>query len=190
MFGMKKVFLVVSCLALLTLASCGKKNKTEETETPTSLAATTTGGINESTTPLDRTDTLRMGGHVFEIRTNRQTDKSLPKVKDENDVEFYDNKVEVRIVCDGQETFSRTFTKKDFAEKLSNADVSHDVLQGMALDRDQTTASTIVLGAQLGQPGLDGEGPAFSVAITSGGSVTIQSVSNQVTTKEDMEGME
>ena len=131
-----------------------------------------------------------MGGHVFEIRTNRQTDKSLPKVKDENDVEFYDNKVEVRIVCDGQETFSRTFTKKDFAEKLSNADVSHDVLQGMALDRDQTTASTIVLGAQLGQPGLDGEGPAFSVAITSGGSVTIQSVSNRVTTKEDMEGME
>ena len=187
---MKKILLIASCLALLTIASCGKKNKTEADATPKSLAAATTGGVNESTTPLNRTDTLRIGGHVFEITTNRQTDKSLPTIKDETDVVFYDNKVDVRIVRDGEEIFARTFTKKDFVDNSSADDAARDVMQGMALDKDHSSAQTIVLGAQIGQPGLDGEGPAFSVSVSLDGSVAIRSVSNQVTTKTDMEGMD
>ena len=187
---MKKILLVASCLVVLTFASCGKKNKTEADATPKSLAAATTGGVNESTTPLNRTDTLRVGGHVFEITTNRQTDKSLQTVRDEMDVLFYDNKVDVRILCDGEEMFTRTFTKKDFVDKISADDAARDVMQGMALDKDHSSAQTIVLGAQIGQPGLDGEGPAFSVSVSHDGSVVIRSVSNQVTTKTDMEGMD
>ena len=52
------------------------------------------------------------------------------------DVLFYDNKVDVRILCDGEEMFTRTFTKKDFVDKISADDAARDVMQGMALDKD------------------------------------------------------
>ena len=118
----------------------------------------------------------------------RRADTSLPVVTDELGNRFYDNRVEVSILRDGQSFLQRSYTKDAFSDFLSASDKQGTVLLGMAFDADRSDSRAIRLGAQIGQVGVE-EGPAFIVEIPlSGAASSIVRDSNQDTTGDD--GME
>lgn len=109
--------------------------------------------------------TTKLAGKQFEITISRVADKTLPIVKDDLGKEFYDNRVDVVIKCNGQEFYKNSFTKDAFSEFLTTAaDRQGTVLLGMAYDSAKSDGHAIRLGAQIGQVGIE-EGPAFSIEI-------------------------
>jgi len=189
---MKTFFATSMAAALLAFAACSGKDKAEKaTAAPETAGIAESHSVMESASPLLRTDTLRSGGSVLTVSVNRHTDKELPNVRDENDQEFYDNCVEITVRSNGEELLNKRVTKADFSSHLGETEKRTSVLQGMALVPEKSSATTLTFGAQVGQPGLDGEGPAFTVVLDlPGGTMTVCKDKNQDTTRDDMTGEE
>ena len=171
--------------AALTLSACGGKQdaKNESTET---VAVEQTAGPHADN-DLNREYVATLGGHRFEINIKRTADETLPTVTDELGSTFYDNRVEITATRDGEELFTKQFTKNDFTEFVQAADSKGCVLLGMAFDQENSSAATLRFGAQIGQPGIE-EGPAFIVEIpTSGGACSIVRDMRQDTMGEEGE---
>lgn len=185
---MKKIVLASTCLLMgLALASCSSKKSDAEAQNVDS-----TQTINNSNAPYAEPGqsndyTAKLAGKEFVITISRAADKSLPTVKDDLGKEFYDNRVDVLIKCDGQEFYKKSFTKDAFAEFLTTAaERQGTVLLGMAYDSAKSDGHAIRLGAQIGQVGIE-EGPAFSIEIPlNGGATSIVRDNNQDTTGDDM----
>lgn len=188
---MNRFCFLLGTAVLAALAGCQTKDNGGKAEDAAASQQVAADEPQPSTTDMLRSDTLRLGGHAYIITTDRRSDESLPRVKDENDVVFFDNTVSVSITDGGATIFEQTFSKADFESYVSESDRAMCVFQGMALDRDNSDAARICLGAQLGQPGLDGEGPAFNVFIPAGGGkARIEKVDKPFTTLDDMTGDE
>lgn len=185
---MKKISTLLA--AVLTLAACSSPSKPQEAAADADSAAQMSGP-QPSSSDLQLADTLKLGDHTFVVSIQRRTDKALPTVEDEMGTTFYDNSVDVGIRRDGEQVFTRTFTKDDFAASLPEKDTQRGVLLGMALDGGSSTASGVVLTAQVGEPGLEDEATAFSITVTSGrNEPLIRRVQNQLTSRDDMLGEE
>lgn len=186
---MKHFFSLFSFSLMLVLFGCQSKDAENKAESIVEGQQIDADAPQPSSSNLLRCDTMTVAGHEYIITIDRKTDESLPRVKDENDVVFFDNTVAVSITDKGRTIYENTFSKADFESYVSDADRAVSVFQGMAFDRDNSAASAICLGAQLGQPGLEGEGPAFNVFIpTSGGKARIEKVANPFTPLDDMTG--
>ena len=172
---MKKAFGYGMLLLLLSLYSCHSKTKNE---------ATTQDSTEVNA--LERTETFKAGGHTYVLSIKREANRTLPTVKDESGQVYFDNTVEVRLTCDGQEVYSHLFTKADFDSYLSDQEKANLVLQGMGYDPTQKISTVVMLGAQIGTAGLDGDGPAFTLEIPlQGGNAKITPINAQDTTGED-----
>lgn len=181
---MKKIFLLAA--VLLTVAGCGKTDKTQAAEGDT-IGQTQADGPQPSSSDLTLRDTLKADGQTFIVTLSRETDKTLPTVTDEMGTTFYDNKVNVSVTRGGEQVFTHSFTKGDFEASLPEHDKKQGVLLGMAVDKAKSTAQHVVLGAQVGEPGLEDEASTFSVSVTPGSeSFTTERVQNQITTRDDM----
>lgn len=186
---MKRITPVVLAATLLTLSSCKSKNDANDDATAPATEAAAPAGPSESTSPLTRTDTIGSGSGAVIVSLSRSTDRSLPTVRDENDTEFYDNCVEITATRGGEEILRKRMTKADFESLLGDSERRMGVLQGMALVPEKCTASSLALSAQVGQPGLDGEGPAFNVTIAlPSGKTDISKDNNQNAMLEELEG--
>lgn len=185
---MKKIVLVsASLLLVISLAACGGKNSNAEVQQQDSTATTANSNAPYAEPNQNNKSSVTLAGKHFEISIQRTADKSLPIVTDDLGKQFYDNRVDVVITCNGQEFFKRSFTKEAFADFLTTtADRQGTVLLGMAYDSEKSDAHAIRLGAQVGQVGIE-EGPAFSIEIPLDGSATsIVRDNNQDTTGDDM----
>ena len=171
---MKPIFILLATAAI-GLSACHEKAPKNEEQPTFQNVTTTPNGPEHSASPMQYADTMQLGDRRYIVSLRRYEDSSLPIVRDEMGTDFYDNRVEITIRKDGQEIFSRTFSKEDFAEKASETDRRMGVFLGMSIDQEHSTASTIRLGAQVGQPGLEGEGSIFSLYInTSNGALSIE----------------
>ena len=64
-------------LLLLSLYSCHSKTKNEATtQDSTEVNAT---GPKESSSPLERTETFKAGGHTYVLSIKREADHALPR---------------------------------------------------------------------------------------------------------------
>ncbi|MGN1242568.1 MAG: DUF4738 domain-containing protein [Alloprevotella sp.] len=163
---MKNLFKTSLIAAALMLAACGGKQEAK-TETQDN-AAVEAPARPHADNDLNREYVATLGGHRFEINIKRTADTELPTVSDELGGTFYDNRVEITATRDGEDLFTKQFTKSDFADFVSAADSKGCVLLGMAFDQENSSATTLRFGAQIGQPGIE-EGPAFIVEIPTGG---------------------
>jgi len=183
---MKKHFLLLPTLLLgLSLTACsGKKGDA----TPSSLDSSAINAANEkpyADSELQNSDTVKISGKTYIVSVHRKADASLPTLKDEYGKVFYDNRVDIKITCDGEVCYEKSYTKEDFAKFLSSDEKHNNLLLGMAYDRTRNDAHTIYLGAQIGQIGIE-EGPAFCIEVPiSGGEAKISREANQDTTGED-----
>lgn len=184
---MKVHILFILLLTALSLSACDSKDKNEKDSDNQSLAAKQMSNEpSPSSSPLERADTIRRGSSTYIISVARQTDKEVATVKDEFGTEFYDNRVTISIQKDGNALVSRSFRKSDFEAYLPSKDKQHSVFQGMAFIPETSSANTFHFGAQVGVPGLDGEGPAFTVVLDTNGGLSITRDLNQDTTLDDM----
>lgn len=167
---MKKSIFIISLgiSALALTASCGNKENRAGTNAD-STAQASASAPRESEGNMDRTYTAKLGGESYEITISRKTDRSLPTVKDDLDYEFYDNSVTVSVRRNGEDFYSKTFTKEAFKGFLEDGDYDKCVLNGMAYDEDKSSGGHICIAAMVGQPGL-GEGHAFTLDIPTDGS--------------------
>lgn len=176
-----------AALLLLSFAftACGSKQN-EGTANEQDSAQT----ANKPEAPYaegEKNDTLttRLAGKDYVVRIERKADKSQPVVTDDMGKQYYDNRVDVSITCEGEEFFKKSYTKASFADFLSSAESQGTVLLGMALDQVKSDGHAIYLGAQVGQVGIE-EGPAFSIEIPLDGSAQhIVRDRNQDTTGDD-----
>ena len=163
---MNYIFKTALFAAALALAACGGKTG-QNAETQDTAAVQQEAGPHADN-ELNREDVATLGGQRFEIKIKRTADATLPAVSDELGGTFYDNRVEITATRDGEELFTKQFTKSDFADFVPAADSKGCVLLGMAFDQENSSAATLRFGAQIGQPGIE-EGPAFIVEIPTGG---------------------
>lgn len=183
----KKISVLGAC-AIFMLSSCGEKKSNVNVEALQTEQQQAVAGTPYAESELKNTSTAKLGGRTYQITVERRADTSLPVVTDELGNRFYDNRVEVSILRDGQSFLQRSYTKDAFSDFLSASDKQGTVLLGMAFDADRSDARAIRLGAQIGQVGVE-EGPAFIVEIPlSGAASSIVRDSNQDTTGDD--GME
>ena len=183
----KKISVLGAC-AVIMLASCGEKKSNAEVETRQTEQQQVTADTPYAESELKNTSTAQLGGKTYQITVARRADTSLPLITDELGKKYYDNRVEVNILRDGEPFFQSSYTKDAFSDFLSASDKQGSVLLGMAFDADKSDAHAIRLGAQIGQVGVE-EGPAFIVEIPlSGAASSIVRDSNQDTTGDD--GME
>lgn len=183
----KKISVLGAC-AIFMLSSCGEKKSNVNVEALRTEQQQAVAGTPYAEPELKNSSTAKLGGRTYQITVERRADTSLPVVTDELGNRFYDNRVEVSILRDGQSFLQRSYTKDAFSDFLSASDKQGTVLLGMAFDADRSDSRAIRLGAQIGQVGVE-EGPAFVVEIPlGGGAPSIVRDSNQDTTGDD--GME
>lgn len=185
---MKKIFVLAA--ALLVLAGCGQKNKAEA-DAPDTTQTADPNAPQPSSSDMTLKDTLKAGGQTFIVSVERLTDKTLSTVTDDMGTTFYDNRVNVSVIRDGEQVFTHTFTKADFEEYLPENFKKKGVLQGMVFDKEKAGAQHLIFGAQVGEPGLEEEASTFSISVVPGSSdVKIERVQNAITTRDDMLGEE
>lgn len=185
---MKKIFLLA--VALLALSGCGGGDK-EKADGADSVQALDANAPQPSVSDLTQRDTLKIDGQTYYVSVERKTDKTLPTVTDELGTVFYDNRVNVSVRRGDEQIFTRSFTKSDFAESLSENDKKSGVLQGMLFDKGKSSAQRLSFGAQVGEPGLEEAASTFVVSVVPGSSdAEIQRVQNAITTRDDMLGEE
>lgn len=178
------------CSGMLFFTACGDSNK-EVTSDRQELSQTENAAALSTASPeLKHTSTAELGNHTYRITIHRKSDSTLPKVKDEFNKEFNDNRVHVIVERDGSEIFNKDFTKATFNDNLTDEEQPGTILLGMAFDQEKSDGHTICLGAQIGLVGIE-EGPAFCVKIsTDGKGYTIVRDHNQDTTGDDGMGEE
>ena len=175
--------------SLLVLSACKDRTATASADEQNAPIPTEAEGPQPSTSDLLQETTLRFAGEApITVGVDRRTDRSLPSVKDENDVQFYDNRVSIRVRRGSELLIERSFTKADFESYLPEVDKQWGVMQGMALDSARCTARSLCFGAQIGQPGMDGDGSAFRISMSlPDGGISVERLKDQDTTRDDMD---
>ena len=178
----KMMWLSAICLILSVITACsGDKSQQKDSLGETEEQNVVTKN-DAKPTELKQTYTADFNGRHYDIRLKRISAVDQPKVVDEFGTEFYDNRVEVNISCDGKVILDKDFTKSTFVSYLKESEKKETILLGMAYDAAHSNSQTICLGAQIGLVGIE-EGPAFRVSIAlNGGAVTIERDIEQDTT--------
>lgn len=167
-------FLIVVVLCIMT--GCGgKKDVAGETEKhmyQIDSVDQVTGLQRMQVSRVDRDFTSN--GKKYHLYVDRSPSDSLPRVKSELGT-FADNRIVVKITREnGTALFSKTFTKQNFSEFLSDRYLSHSILEGLVFDDEKTSKSkNIMLAASVSFPMTDLYIP-FSITITPDGKMTIQ----------------
>lgn len=181
---MNKTSCLAAFLCLSLLCGCGgKKEETSAGAESAQAEAVQKGPFSDNEWTYNKVE--KLDGHDYQISISRHADKDLPLIKDELGQDYYDNRVELKILRDGSVFYSKVFTKDTFLDFLSEADRKGSQLQGLAFDK--TTPGGLVFGAQIGQPGSD-SGPAFVVEVSKEGVMSITKDYNQDTMGEEMGG--
>lgn len=166
---MKKVVTFLFLAGSLVFNSCGNKAADNQTQNSEALQADSVSSEILADRNMTITDSVKSGGHTYRYTIARNVDKTLPVVKDELNQKFYDNKVSLTILRDGQAFFSKQYQKNDFNGYLTEEELKKSTLQGMAFYK--VMEGQICFGAAVGAPGDDGT--PFVIKISSSGSMSI-----------------
>lgn len=167
----KTCALVTACIVMLAcglLAACGNNRKTLS-ETAQEHSPQPSDTVEILCKPgADIVDTLRLNHQLFEYRITCQPDPSLPIFEDNQGQRFYQNRVNLTVLRDGEEVIHHTFVKDDFQSHVAEnmqLDFREGMLLGMNCNREGSSAQRLCFWAVVG---WSGEGPTFRVFLTPG----------------------
>lgn len=153
------------CVAFTTilLGACGTRQENAATNGADTVQYELAAEDSvEKDAPQQLSDTVTFNEKQYIINISRTPADSMPKVYDNDDIPFLDNKVKVSVLSEGEMIIKRTFTKNDFKEAAENVSLSKVVLGGMVFNT--INGSGIVFNAQLCPPGSVEGGNNFVIA--------------------------
>ena len=160
-------------------SACGSSDKEAKQADTTAVVATEQANQPQTNVSFpELLDTVRIGASLYACQITTVPDESLPIFVDNQDQEFYQNRVSVRVTRDGQEVIARSFVKDDFSKYAiasTRQDFDGGMLTGMTLNREASDAGRLCFWAVVG---WGGEGPTFRVYIQPG--------SNQVSIEQEL----
>ena len=110
------------------------------------------------------------GGIRYAYDIVRETNDTLPLVIGDDNEQFADNYIRLRVNRGNQEIFHKVFTKNNFRDYVDHNFLNRAILEGMAFDK--CTPEGLRFAVSVCYPGSDIYIP-LSVTISPGGSYTI-----------------
>lgn len=132
--GTRVILTGIAC-AVLCCYGCGSKSSDTDTY-GTYEKPDTVNGIQQMK-DYHYSAEVKDKNAVYTYDIVREVGDSLPVVETEENVQFADNYIRLRVNRDGREFFNKVFTKNNFADYLDKDFLHHSILEGMAFDRIQ-----------------------------------------------------
>lgn len=166
---------ILPALFMLALFSCGEKTeKNTENSDSTATVQRTHGTIADQARDLDYD--VEHNGSAYKIRIHREACDSLPTITDDFGDVFADYAINVTILRSGERLFGRTFTKKDFASYVEEAELRACILEGIAFDHRGEDG--FHFGVSISRPDSEG-GNRLTMTIDTAGGITITRAQTQ-----------
>lgn len=162
-----KNFLSVIVVLTFLFAACSSSTGKQSAETrmaQNSVETVSKGPI--SMQPSEVKETFQYKGKNYQSHVVRRPDNTLPLVTNNEQQQFVDNVISVKLTCDGKQILSRTFTKKDFLYLVDAAFAQQAILEGIVFN--ETSDAGICYAASLGHPESDLYQPIRMVVTPSG----------------------
>ena len=107
-------------------------------------------------------------------------------VTNDEQQQFYDNSISLKLACEGKQIVSRTFAKKDFLHLIDANFAKQAVLEGIVFN--ETNEQGICFAASVGHPESDLYQP-IRIVVSANGNLTISLEEDmmEVTTSEEGE---
>lgn len=125
------VFMGIACILLAGYGCTPKQEKTatfDEYEKPDTVSGIQQMKNYHYSAEVKAKDAL----YTYDIV--RDVNDSLPTIKGDDNHQFADNFIHLRVNKEGKEIFNKVFTKKHFAAQLDKDFLQHSMLEGMAFD--------------------------------------------------------
>ena len=171
---MKQIY-IIATLALAFLVGCKSEKKDAQEQAKQIFqiesADEKTGVQRMQVSRIHQEITCK--GKKFKLSVERTPNEQLPQVISDMGV-FVDNQIKVKITREnGTTLFEKTFTKKDFANHLTEKYLQASVLEGLVFDDVRTPVKKeITLAASVSYPMTDLYVP-FTLVVTQDGKLSI-----------------
>lgn len=147
---MRNLTMLLALSAVMMLASCGKKQTTDDIilpPDPQPVKQMETQRMEDT----DYEDVIEWNDARYTVQIQRRVDTSLNKATDETGIEYYDNSITVKVLRqDGSTFFNRTFHKSDFNQYLDENTRKTGALLGLMPSK--TEAGSLVFEGSVGSP--------------------------------------
>lgn len=168
--SMKRIWFLIMGLSVVVLGACSASGvKDEQKQAETEEPAQQSGP--QSMQVSDVTDEFVYQGRHYQSTVLRQPDENQPIVTDDAGEEYVDNRISVKLVCDGKVLVDKVFTKQNFAAWVKADFLRQAILEGLVYDT--ATPEGIVYAASVGYPQTDLYVP-FRIVVASDGTLTIR----------------
>lgn len=167
---MNKHFFLWICLASLLLSACHSSQKDSQNTSATSLEDSIAKAGPQRMQVSDIKTTITYQGKEYLSAVRRQPDESLPIVKNEQGEKFVDNRISLRLTCNGQVVVSKVFTKETFASLVDAQFLKNSILEGLVFDK--TAPEGILYAASICYPQTDLYIP-LRITVTADGQVSL-----------------
>ena len=144
-----KYFTFALLASICFLTACKDEKKSTDIITQKPVIVKKSGP--EKLESTDYTESVQWLGKTYTIEIHRHADTELPITRDESGVEYYDNRVSIKVLrSDGTEFFSREYTKQSFREYLNEATIKDGAL--IAVVFMEVKGVCLVFAASVGSP--------------------------------------
>lgn len=167
-----KYFGITLLASLCLLSACKEEKKSKDIITQKPIIVKKQGP--QTLEPTDNTDAVQWLGKTYTVEIHRRADKELPMTRDESGAEYYDNRVQVKVIRpDGTEFFNREFTKQSFRSFLNESTLRDGAL--LAVVFNEVKDDHLMLAASVGSPdAMSEEYVPFVISISRMGDVNIE----------------
>ncbi|MDO4216077.1 MAG: DUF4738 domain-containing protein [Bacteroidales bacterium] len=174
---MKKIFYLFPVLTLGLLFACQSKPKTdeqleEELSIEDIVNENMSGDIHAQN--LTMIDSVTVGDKLFRYEIHRISSDSLPTVRGDysRNAIFYDNVATLKVTQGSRVVYSKTFTKKSFANLVDAEMMKNSILEGFVFDH--AIEGGLKFAAAVGYPQDDDMFVPISIKVMADGSVKIE----------------
>lgn len=167
-----KYFGIALLASLCLLSACKEEKKTKDIITQKPVVVKKQGP--QALESTDNTDAVQWLGKTYTVEIHRRADKEMPLTRDESGAEYYDNRIQVKVIRpDGTEFFSREYTKQSFREYLNESTLKDGAL--LAVVFNEVKDDRLVLAASVGSPdAMSDDYVPFIISISRVGDVHIE----------------
>ncbi len=166
---MKTSLFLNLCFVVAVLTGCSSKKNNDKdalASSRDSIAADSVQRMQVSESKI----VITYKGKEYHSTVVRHPDATLPVVLNDDGDRFADNRINLKLTCEGRTVVDKVFTKENFASMVDADFLKHSILEGLVYDK--VTPQGICYAASLCYPQTDLYMP-FSLTISADGKISI-----------------